>query len=229
MSQHLTVDATNRSVLSYEETNVMDISRCADPNDERPFAKTLDKCNAEMANGEVKGSNFPYHTVRNLPGYTERDNPGVAAVDVTNELARHLSEYAEQKGCQLPYRLRDISQYLWMQASRRMLAWDEILSVVRAARKKDRDKPISHYFGYRAMIETKGTARDKKLIKLIRYVTQEGECTGCGNEFGFDDLTLDRILPGKANGTYQLPNVQLMCEPCNNRKGASYGGQLMGS
>ena len=117
----------------------------------------------------------------------------------------------------------------WIQASRLMLAWDEILNVVRAAQKKDRDKPIAHYFGYRSVIETKGTARDKRLIKLIRYVEQEGECTGCGTEFRFDDLTLDRILPGKANGVYELPNVQLMCEPCNNRKGDKYGDQLMGS
>ena len=202
-------------------------SQYSDPTNERPFAKTLEKCNTEMANGEVKGSNFPYHMVRNLPGYTERDKPGLAAVDVTNELARHLTEYAEQKGCQLPYRRRNISHYLWVQASRRMLAWAEIRSVVRAAQKKDRDKPIAHYFGYRAVIEMKGTARDKKLIKLIRYVAQEGECTGCRNEFRFDDLTLDRILPGKANGAYELPNVQLMCEPCNNRKGDSYDDQLI--
>lgn len=195
--------------------------------EEQPFATTREKCKIEMANGKVKGTNFPYHMVRNLPGYQERDKPGLAAVDVTNELARHLTEYAQQKGCPLPYRRRDISHYLWMQASRRMLDWDEILSVVRAAQRRGRDKPIAHYFGYRVMIEAKGTARDKKLIKLVRYVLQEGECIGCGNEFGFDDLTLDRILPGKANGAYELLNVQLMCEPCNNLKGDCYGDPLL--
>ncbi len=204
-------------------------SQYSDPTDVRPFAKTWERSNAERANGAVKGSNFLYQMVRSLPGYAERDKPGLAAVDVTNELARHLKKYAEQNGCPLPYGQRNISQYLWMQASRLMLAWDEILSVVRAAQKKDRDKPIAHYFGYRTVIETKGTARDKKLIKLIRYVEQEDECTGCGAEFRFDDLTLDRILPGKASGVYELPNVQLMCEPCNNRKGDKYGDQLLGS
>ena len=192
------------------------------PSDDRPFAKTIEKSNAEYANGKEIRSHFPYHEIRSLPGYTERETPGLAAVDVTNELARHLSAYAELKGCSLLYRQRDISQYLWVQASRRMLVWNEILSVVRAAQKRDPHKPVAHYFGYAEVIETNGTARDKKLIKLTRYVTQEGECAGCQTEFPFDHLTLDRIKPGKAEGDYQLANVQLMCEPCNNLKGASY-------
>ena len=107
-----------------------------------------------------------------------------------------------------------------MQTSRGMLAWDEILRAVRATKKRDRHKPIAHYFGYCPIIGKKGSAKDKRLIKLVRYVTQEGQCAGCRTEFRFDDLTLDRILPGKAKGTYELPNVQLMCQPCNNSKGA---------
>ena len=192
-------------------------------SDDKSFAVTREKCNIEMAEGKVKGTNFPYDKVRNLPGYPGRDKPGLAAVDVTNELARYLMEYSERKGAPLPYGRRDISHYLWMQASRRMVAWDDILNVVRAARKTDRVKPISHYFGYRYMVEQKGTARDKKLIKFVRYVLQEGECAGCGDEFGFHELTLDRIKPGKAAGKYELPNVQLMCQPCNNRKADSCG------
>ena len=69
-----------------------------------------------------------------------------------------------------------------------------------------------------------GSAKYKKLIKLIRYITQEGECAGCQTEFQFSDLTLDRIKPAALDGEYKLPNVQLMCERCNNEKGASYNG-----
>ena len=54
------------------------------PSDDRPFAKTIEKSNAEYANGKEIRSNFPYDAVRNLPGYTERETPGLAAVDVTN-------------------------------------------------------------------------------------------------------------------------------------------------
>ena len=189
---------------------------------ERPFETTAEKYNAEYAIGKVTGSNFPYREVHGLTGYTKRNTPGLAAVDVTNELTRHLAEYAERNGCPLPYRQREMSQYLWIQASRGMLKWEEILHVVRGTRKRDPHQPIAHYFGYRAIVETRGSARDKKLIKLIRYITQEGACAGCGTEFRFDDLTLDRIKPGQARGTYELPNVQLMCQPCNGVKGASY-------
>ena len=199
-----------------------DTSSLPKTNAERPFATTAEKYNAEYASGKVTGSNFPFHEVRNLPGYAERTTPSLAGSDVVKELSSHLVEYAERNDCPLPHAQRDVAIYLWTQASRRMLEWQEILHAVRATRKKDRNQRIAHYFGYRAMMRKQGRARERKLIKFIRYITQEGECAGCGEEFPFDNLTLDRIQPGSANGTYNLPNVQLMCWPCNNHKGASY-------
>ena len=191
---------------------------------ERPFTTTAQRYNEDYASGKVTGSNFPYHKVRNLAGYTSRETPGVAAVDVTNEFARHLVEYAERNGCSLSYRRHEISHYLWWQASRGMLAWEEILKVVRQTKKRVPCKPlIVRYFGYDTMMEPKGSVKNKRLIKLVRYITQEGECAGCRTEFQFDDLTLDRRIPGKENGPYNLANVQLMCQPCNVAKGASYG------
>ena len=106
-----------------------------------------------------------------------------------------------------------------------MLTWDEILNVVRANKKRGRHQQTSHYFGYGELMEPRGTARSKKLMKLVQYIRQEGECAGCQKEFEFDNLTLDRVKPGKLGGTYELPNVQLMCQPCNNTKDASYSGQ----
>ena len=122
----------------------------------------------------------------------------------------------------MPGEQRDIAIYLWLQASRGLLAWDEIFNVVRATRKRNGPQPITHYFGYRSIMRKAGRAKDKKLIKLIRYTTQEGVCNGCRREFPFNDLTLDRIQPGKANGGYNLSNVQLMCQPCNHRKADRY-------
>ena len=99
-----------------------------------------------------------------------------------------------------------------------------ILTVLRAAQKQDRDKAIAHYFGYRPLIETKGKARDRTLIKLVQYIDQEGKCSGCEEEFHFEKLTLDHMLPRSANGTLELTNVELMCQPCNCSKGSSYAG-----
>ena len=196
-----------------------------DMNQQRPFATTGEKYNTEYANRKGMGSNFPYHEVKSLPGYAERGTPSLSGSDVTKELARYLAEYTERNDCSLPYPQREIAMYLWWQASRGMLAWEDILKVVRSTKKRDRDKPIAHYFGYQTLIGKSGSAKDKTLIKLIRYVTHEGECAGCLKEFRFDEFTLDRIVPGKANGTYDLANVQLMCKPCNTRKGSTYTGQ----
>ena len=129
------------------------------PTSKRPFATTADGYNDEQASGNVKGSNFPHHEVRSLPGYSERDRPCLTAADVTNELACCLAEYAKQKGSPLPYQQRDMSHYLWLQASRRMLAWEEILSVVRVARKTGSRQPVAHYFGY---WRHTGKGRDQK-------------------------------------------------------------------
>lgn len=37
-----------------------------------------------------------------------------------------------------------------------------------------------------------------------------------------EDLTLERILPGRWGGTYTLDNVTILCAPCNERRGHSY-------
>ena len=192
------------------------------PSAEQPFATTAEKYDTESASGKVTGSNFPYREVQRLPGYSERRKPGLAAVDVTNQLASQLADYSDREGCPLRYQKRDVSKYLWMQASRGMVTWNEVLNVVRSNWKRDHHKQISHYFGYYEVVGPKGRARRKKLFKLIRYITQEGTCAGCQTEFQFSDLTLDRVKPGKLGGAYALPNVQLMCGCCNNVKGASY-------
>ena len=196
------------------------------PIAEQPFAATAKKYEREHANGKISGSNYPYHEIRSLPGYPDRHTPGLAAVDVTKELAIHLMDYAKTEGDSLQYQKRDVTKYLWMQASRGMLAWSEILNVVRANRKRDGHQQVSHYFGYPEVVGQKGVARYKRLIKLIRYITQEGICAGCQIEFQFDLLTLDRIKPGKLGGEYKLPNVQVMCGRCNNAlKKDSYKGR----
>ena len=97
----------------------------------RPFAATSEKCYLEHASGKVTVSNFPYHVIQSLPGYTKRERPGLTASDVTKDAARYLAEYADREGCPMPYQERDIGYYLWMQAGRRNLEWATILKVVR--------------------------------------------------------------------------------------------------
>ena len=188
--------------------------------EERPFASTAEKYNSEHASGKVTVCNFPYDEIQSLPSYSERGTPGVSGSGVAKELAKHLMDYAAAEGCSIQYHQRDIAQYFWMQASRGMLEWKEVLSVVRANRKRDHHQQIAHHFGYREVVGPKGKAGKMRLIKLVRYILQEGVCAGCQTEFSYGDLKRDRIKSGKLGGKYELPNVQLMCEPCNNAKGA---------
>ena len=185
---------------------------------DQPFALTAEKYNAECARGEVKGSNFHYHEVQSLPGYSERDTPGLSASDVTNEVAHCLEDFAKQQGGSLGYRQRDISFYLWMQASRSMLPWKDILREGRLAGKKDPYRPVAHYFGYCHILGKDDSKRKKALLKLVRYVVQEGVCAGCNTEFPYTGLTRDRIKPGREQGNYVWSNMQLMCRPCHERK-----------
>ena len=191
----------------------------------RPFAATSEKYYLEHASGKVTISNFPYHVIQSLPGYKKRERPGLTASDVAKDAARYLAEYADREGCPMPYQERDIGYYLWMQAGRRNLEWATILKVVSANRKRDPDKFSARYFGHREVIEEeKGRAKKRDLNRLVRYVVQEGICSGCQVEFPYVDLTLDRTKPGAAGGEYELSNVTLMCQPCNNAKGSRYGG-----
>ena len=191
---------------------------------ERPFVATTEKYNMEHASGKVTVSNFPYHKIQSLPGYTERERPGLTASDVTRDAARYLAEYADREDCPLPYEERDVGHYLWWQASRGKLEWDTIITVVSANWKRDPWKMSSRYFGHREVIEKNGRAKKRDLIKLVRYIIQEGICSGCQAEFTYAELTLDRTKPGAKGGKYELTNVTLMCNDCNQAKGPRYGG-----
>jgi 5-methylcytosine-specific restriction endonuclease McrA len=46
------------------------------------------------------------------------------------------------------------------------------------------------------------------------------KCVGCGQSFPRSALTLDHIVPLSKGGVDALTNLQLMCEPCNQAKGA---------
>ena len=190
--------------------------------DEPPFSSTAEKYNTEYANGKVPGSNFPYYEVQRLPGILGTAYPGALSGRCHQRACHPPCGFRPKRGCPLQYQERDVSKYLWMQASRGMLPWHEIFNIVRGAKKRMRRHRVAHYFGYNEVIGPKGVSHKNKRIKLIRYITQEGVCVGCQMEFQFSRLTLDRIKPGAAGGEYELSNVQLMCKPCNNAKADNY-------
>ena len=57
------------------------------------------------------------------------------------------------------------------------------------------------------------------VYKRQLYWDQEGLCPGCGDRTRFDNMEMDRLIPGSAGGEYIVGNVQLLCVACNRVKG----------
>jgi 5-methylcytosine-specific restriction endonuclease McrA len=68
---------------------------------------------------------------------------------------------------------------------------------------------------YRMMPSASRRSRKRNLIRR-----NGAKCVACGRSFPAEKLTLDHIVPASKGGTHALSNLQLMCEPCNQRKGA---------
>ena len=61
--------------------------------------------------------------------------------------------------------------------------------------------------------------RGNIVYKLQLYWEQEGLCPGCSGRIRFDNMEMDRLVPGSGGGGYTVGNVQLLCPACNRIKG----------
>lgn len=64
-----------------------------------------------------------------------------------------------------------------------------------------------------------GDAADLNRYKLHLYWVQEGRCAGCKRYIHFDNMEVDRIIPGRDGPGYTVGNIQLLCPGCNKIKG----------
>ena len=55
-------------------------------------------------------------------------------------------------------------------------------------------------------------------IKLKIYKKQAGKCPTCGDEFDFDEMEGDHIIPWKDGGKTNEKNCQMLCRNCNRKK-----------
>jgi 5-methylcytosine-specific restriction endonuclease McrA len=55
-------------------------------------------------------------------------------------------------------------------------------------------------------------------VKQLVWIRDEGRCRACGRQ---DELQYDHIIPIAFGGASSPENLQILCGPCNRRKGAS--------
>lgn len=55
-------------------------------------------------------------------------------------------------------------------------------------------------------------------VRLAVWERDGGRCTECGTDF---DLQYDHVIPVALGGATTAENLQLLCGPCNRRKGAA--------
>lgn len=57
-------------------------------------------------------------------------------------------------------------------------------------------------------------------VKQMVWMRDGGRCRNCGNT---SELQFDHVIPSSVGGASTPENLQILCGPCNRRKGASLG------
>lgn len=57
-------------------------------------------------------------------------------------------------------------------------------------------------------------------VKVLVWQRDGGRCVSCGSQ---SNLEFDHFIPLAMGGSNTARNLQLLCEPCNRRKGATLG------
>ena len=57
-------------------------------------------------------------------------------------------------------------------------------------------------------------------IKLTVWERQNRKCADCGEEFDFELMEGDHVVPWRKGGRTVIENCQMLCRVCNRRKGS---------
>lgn len=151
----------------------------------------------------------------------------IGKTDYTWFVGKHfLDSHAE-----IPYRLR--SKYLeadvWIYGGKVYISQDRELSPedVRALLNVEKNKrrlTLEKAHALQAMTEQLEQPRQRRgipqQIRVAVWQRDSGRCVECGSQ---DKLEFDHIIPVALGGANTDRNVQLLCQTCNRRKGASLG------
>lgn len=123
-----------------------------------------------------------------------------------------------------PVMLQDGRQYWWCLGSFYWeddnLSRDDVLALVhdrrmRAQRKLERAHASMSAGQLEARQRRNGIPRE---VKLAVFERDGGRCVECDSNF---DIQYDHVIPHSMGGADTVENLQILCAPCNQSKGAS--------
>jgi 5-methylcytosine-specific restriction endonuclease McrA len=100
------------------------------------------------------------------------------------------------------------------------LAADDVLALVRE-RQRRRRRTLER--AHAALAGEASASRRQPIPHAVRLAVWErdgGRCVECGSRF---DIQYDHVIPVVAGGATSVENLQILCAPCNRRKGAAVG------
>ena len=96
-----------------------------------------------------------------------------------------------------------------------------ILHGARQRRKEDEAYCLRKGITYEKLLEIRSNRRARRIppsVKKYIFERDNHQCQYCG---AVDNLAIDHIFPFSRGGGNEHENLQILCQPCNSRKGAS--------
>ena len=100
------------------------------------------------------------------------------------------------------------------------LGADDVLALVRERERRARRK-LERAHATLARDGAGAPPRRERIPREIRQAVFErdgGRCVECGSDF---DIQYDHVIPFSMGGASTVANLELLCAPCNQRKGAA--------
>ncbi|MDN3905547.1 HNH endonuclease signature motif containing protein [Arthrobacter sp. YD2] len=138
------------------------------------------------------------------------------------------SDYDSSHAIQLKHGFRDKWDFWFYQKKVYVttdleLTPDDVIALINEASNRRRLQ-LEKAHALQAMTEelSKGPKRAhiRQDVKILVWQRDQGRCVNCSSQ---SDLEFDHIIPIAMGGADTARNLQLLCEPCNRRKGATLG------
>ena len=100
------------------------------------------------------------------------------------------------------------------------LAGDDVLALVRQRERRAR-RTLEH--AHAALAGEAAEQRRRPIPRAVRLAVFErdsGRCVECGSSF---EIQYDHVIPVALGGAGTIENLQILCAPCNQAKGAALG------